>query len=293
LPDTPLPPARRDRAGSAPEADWAYDGNSQLERQSSQWSGGPAFADTSWPQREPGYDLPQRSGSGFSRAPRSRGRRAAGGPQSRRSKGVLVAVGLVGVALAVVVAAVTLHFGGGSAGGGHPTPGPSTPLTSATVLTPVGASGFDPLASVKADPGNEESLYAKFAIDDNPQTAWTSQWYATPDFGHLKAGSGMLIDMGRAVRYSSVTITFDSQPGANVKLLTGNSSARSKQNLLSMKELAAKNNVVGTVTFTITSSATGRYLAIWFTRLPPQPGAPGKYEARIYNVVVRGTPAAG
>ena len=103
----------------------------------------------------------------------------------------------------------------------------------------------------------------------------------------------MLIDMGKAVSYSSVTITFDSQPGADVKLLTGNSSARSKQNLQSMTQLAAQNNVSGTVTFKITSPATGRYLAIWFTRLPPQPGAAGKYEARIYNVVVRGTPATG
>jgi hypothetical protein len=294
LPDAPAPPARRDRAGRSPDAGWAYGGNAKQERQGPDWSGGQAFADTDWPaDGEPGYDLPQQPGGRLSRAQRSRGRRAAGGPPSRRARGVLVAVGLVAVALAVVVAALSLRSGGGSAAAGHPTPGTSTPLTSTTALKPVGASGFDPLASVKADPSNEESLYAKFAIDDNPRTAWTSQWYATPGFGHLKAGSGMLIDMGKAVRYSSVTITFDSQPGADVKLLTGNSSARSKQNLLSMKPLAAKKDAVGTVTFTVTSPATGRYLAIWFTRLPPQPGAAGKYEARIYNVIVRGTPATG
>jgi serine/threonine protein kinase len=294
LPDTPVPPARHERAGRQADAGWAYGGNSQQERQGPEWPGGPAFADTDWPaDGEADYDFPQRSGGRLSRAPRSRGHRAGGGPTSRLARGVLVAVGLVAVALAVVVAAFTLHPGGGQGGGGQPTPGTSTPLTSTTVLKPVGASGFDPLASVKADPSNEETLYAKFAIDNNPHTAWTSQWYATPDFGHLKAGSGMLIDMGKAIRYSSVTITFDSRPGADVKLLTGNSPARSKQNLLSMKPLAAKSNAVGTVTFTITSPATGRYLAIWFTRLPPQPGAVGKYEARIYNVIVRGTPAAG
>src|SRR5215472_421347 len=142
LPDTPVPPARRDRAGRTPDAGWAYGENSQHERQGPQWSGGPAFADTDWPaDGEPGYDLPQQSG-GRSRAPRSRGRRATGGPPSRRARGVLVAVGLVGVALAVVVAAFTLHFGGGSPGHRHPTPGRSTPLTSTTVLKPVGATGF-------------------------------------------------------------------------------------------------------------------------------------------------------
>src|SRR5215472_7169171 len=294
LPDAPVPPLRRHRAGRSADGGWAYGGDAQLERQGPEWSGGPAFADTDWPDAEPGYDLPQQSGGRPSRAPRSRGSRAAGGRRSRRARGVLVAVGLVAVSLAVIGAALSLRPGGGqSSGSSTPTPGPSTPLTSTTVLKPVAASGFDPLTSVKADPSNEESLYAKFAIDNNPRTAWTSQWYATPDFGHLKAGSGMLIDMGKAVRYSSVTIMFDSQPGADVKLLTGNSSARSKQNLQSMTQLAAQNNVSGTVTFKITSPATGRYLVIWFTTLPPQPGAVGKYQARIYNVVVRGTPATG
>ena len=295
LPDAPVPPVRRDRAGRPADADRAFGEMARHERESPEGSGGPAFADTDWPaDAEPGYDLPQQSGGRLSRAPRSRGRRAAGGRRSRRARGVLVAVGLVAVALAVIGAALSLHQGGGpSLGSTTPTPGTSTPLTSATVLKPVSASGFDPLVTFKADPSNEESLYAKFAIDNNPRTAWTSQWYATPEFGGLKEGSGMLINMGKTVRYSSVTITFDSQPGADVKLLTGNSSARSKQNLLSMKQLAAKKNVVGTVTFTITSPATGQYLAIWFTRLPPQPGAAGKYQAQIYNVIVRGTPAAG
>jgi len=162
-----------------------------------------------------------------------------------------------------------------------------------TVLKPVGASGFDALTSVSADPGNEQSAYAKKAIDGNPQTAWVSQWYASPDFGHLKAGSGMLIDMGKAVRYASVTVTFGSQPGADVQLKVGNSNTRSKQNLTSMTTVATRNNAVGQVIFNITSPVTGRYLVIWFTRLPPQPGAAGKYQAQIYNVIVRGTPASG
>jgi hypothetical protein len=95
------------------------------------------------------------------------------------------------------------------------------------------------------------------------------------------------------VKYASVTVTFNQQPGANVKLLVGDSSARSKQNLMSMHTIASRNSAVGTVTFHITSSVTGRYLVIWFTRLAPQPGAAGKFQAQIYNVAVRGTPAGG
>jgi hypothetical protein len=44
----------------------------------------------------------------------------------------------------------------------------------------------------------------------------------------------------------------------------------------------------GTQTFQTSSSAKGRYVLIWFTKLPPLPGG-GKYQAFVYNVAVRGT----
>ncbi len=81
-----------------------------------------------------------------------------------------------------------------------------------------------------------------------------------------------MIDMGRPVRFSTVTVTFNSEPGAQVKLLVGNSNARSKQNLDSMTTVATASNPTGTVTFHIKSQVTGRYLVVWFTRLPPRPG---------------------
>ena len=48
----------------------------------------------------------------------------------------------------------------------------------------------------------------------------------------------------------------------------------------------------GTTTFTVNKQATGRYVLIWITQLPPLAGSQGKYEAFIYNVVVRGFTAA-
>ena len=43
--------------------------------------------------------------------------------------------------------------------------------------------------------------------------------------------------------------------------------------------------------FTANSSATGRYVLIWITSLPPMQGNSSQYQALIYNIVVRGTPA--
>jgi len=50
----------------------------------------------------------------------------------------------------------------------------------------------------------------------------------------------------------------------------------------------------GSHIFTTDSRASGRYVLIWLTgSLPPVPGQPGLYQARIYNVVIRGTAVSG
>jgi hypothetical protein len=59
-----------------------------------------------------------------------------------------------------------------------------------------------------------------------------------------------------------------------------------------MTTVASSDNPTGPVAFHITSTATGRYLVIWFTKLAPAPGATGKFEAQIFNVAVKGTPAS-
>ena len=59
-----------------------------------------------------------------------------------------------------------------------------------------------------------------------------------------------------------------------------------------MTTVASANNPMGAVTFHVTSTAAGRYLVIWFTRLAPAPGSHGKFEAQIFDVAVRGTPAS-
>ena len=59
-----------------------------------------------------------------------------------------------------------------------------------------------------------------------------------------------------------------------------------------MTTVASASNPTGTVTFHVTSTATGRYLVIWFTRLAPAPGGSGHFEAQIFNVAIKGTPAS-
>jgi hypothetical protein len=155
------------------------------------------------------------------------------------------------------------------------------------VLAPVGAAGFDVLESPQQDPGNEDSAEAQAAIDGNPATAWHTEYYlGNPVFGGLKKGSGLIVDMGRAVRISSVTVTFGSVPGADVSLEVGNHDTLSAATLATFRTVAAANDIGGTHTFTARRSARGRYVLIWFTKLPP--AGSGQFAAEIFSIVVRG-----
>jgi len=316
LPPAPVPaaliggtaPARRDQTARypsgasqaeggrarAPQADRPAAGRRHAAAQMRPGPSGTGYTGDTWP---PDWDGQQADEPRPDRRPaehRRAGGRGAGrrrmpsGMPARLSKGVVI--GIAGVVAVIAIAAFTLWPGGGSPGGGSPNSQPTTPVaTSVTVLHPVGATGFDPLTSPAKDPGDEMSSLAKYAIDPSPRTAWVSQWYYTPKFGDLKTGSGLIIDMGKPVRFSSVTVTFGSSPGADVELLTGNSDARSQANLASMTQIASATGLAGTHSFHITNSTAGRYLVIWFTSLPPLPGHHGRFAAEVFNVEIKGS----
>lgn len=55
-----------------------------------------------------------------------------------------------------------------------------------------------------------------------------------------------------------------------------------------MTTVVRADGVGGIHAFAVQGRAAGRYVLIWFTRLPPKAGAPGGYEAEIFNVILRG-----
>ncbi len=217
-------------------------------------------------------------------------------PARRNSARVAAVSALVVVAIAGASAAAIhlLHKSPSvpSAGKSHSAK-PTTSIPTATVITPVSDSGFDAL-NPNGDPGDENSYQAVNVLDDNG-LGWSTQQYDLsssgqwPTFGDLKAGTGFIVDLGRPVHLSSVTVKFGSVPGADVEIKVGDSNARTPNNVNSMQVVASADDVSGTHVFTTTSTATGQYVVIWFTKLPPMAGNPGKSMAQIFSVVVRGT----
>jgi serine/threonine protein kinase len=247
-----------------------------------------------WDEMPPGPPTDQRY---WQLAPEPPRRGAPPGPRRPGGRpGVSGAMLGIGAVLVVVLVGIGVwilgHRGSSSHGGPPPTHSASSSASSSvSVLRPVSAHGFDALSSPSDDPGNENDELAKLATDGNPSTSWNTQFYiGNPVFGGTKTGTGLILDMGRQVRLSSVRVTFGSIPGADVQIKLGNNNTRAPSTPSSFTTVASATNVAGTHTFAVSSRATGRYVLIWFTKLPPQTaGSSNRFEAKIFNVVVRGS----
>jgi hypothetical protein len=204
----------------------------------------------------------------------------------------------------VVLAGYALIFGGALSGGSSASPKakassaattPSSPVTpsspatslspSSPALSPVGSSAQTLTVASAAAFGPEGT-----SDGDNPGIvsrvvdgggAWYSSWYATPEFGNLQSGTGILLDMGQAVSVSSVGLVLGDALGTNVQVRVGDTAV-----LGDMSTAASVSDVGGTVRVPLTSPASARYVLIWFTKLPPT--AQGTYQVSVYNATVDG-----
>jgi hypothetical protein len=83
--------------------------------------------------------------------------------------------------------------------------------------TPPLVTSFDPQGDGAEDPGG-----VGLAVDDDPSTLWSTDLYrGRPDFGGLKRGVGLLLDLGHPKRVSTAELLL-SAPGANLQLRAGN-----------------------------------------------------------------------
>ena len=124
---------------------------------------------------------------------------------------------------------------------------------------------------------------ATLAVGGNPARPWSSQWYATAEFGALKTGTGLLLDMGRTVTVSSVRLALVSRSGADVQLRAG-----SRPVPAYLPRVASASNAGGTVQLRPGAPVHVRYVLVWFTKLPPDNA--GTYQASVYKITVQGHP---
>jgi hypothetical protein len=151
-----------------------------------------------------------------------------------------------------------------------------TPL--AQTLVPVSAVAFGPQGT--AD-GDNPQIAARVLTD--PAMGWVSQWYATPSFGDLKQGTGLLLDLGRTVTVTTVTLTLGSPPGTALELRLG-----AAPDLTALPVVTTATATRDQLSLPLASPAKARYVLLWFTRLPPDDA--GTYQLFVHQVAIQGHP---
>jgi eukaryotic-like serine/threonine-protein kinase len=163
-------------------------------------------------------------------------------------------------ALALVVAgaafAAVVFVAGGDhtplGGGGGPSGGSGTPV-------PVhGVGDYDPQGN-----GGEPAYTAVRATDGSIATYWTTETYNTQDWGNLKDGLGLVLDAGRSVKLSRLTVTTPTfGSGFTARVEVGSSQDGPFAIDSSTTTVGAKT------TFTL-QGKSGRYWVVWLTLLGP------------------------
>jgi hypothetical protein len=161
-----------------------------------------------------------------------------------------------------------------------PTPAPAvTPASHALTVASVVAFGPDGTSD-----GDNPGVVSRIGAVSETQP-WYSDWYTTPEFGGGQAGTGILLDMGKAVTVTSVRLELGTTPGADFQVRVGDT-----QTLAGLPSVASTSDAAGTVRLRLTSRVKGRYVLIWFTRLPPN--GQGEYQVSVYSITVDGTAGA-
>jgi serine/threonine-protein kinase len=181
--------------------------------------------------------------------PRPRPRR----PARTRRRPLLWA--LLALLVAGVAFAAVLLVGGsghhGALGGGGGSSGSAVQLR--------GVSGYDPEGD-----GNEHDELAGLATDSSSSTSWTTETYGSQDFGGLKHGVGLVLDVGSSLQLARLTVTTPT-PGFTAEIQSGDSSSGG------FTVDSSPQTVNGTTTFTL-NGATAQYYVVWITQLPPVGG---------------------
>jgi eukaryotic-like serine/threonine-protein kinase len=124
------------------------------------------------------------------------------------------------------------------------------------------ATDFNPLGD-----GPENPQLVNNAIDNNPQTAWSTEIYATRNFGNAKAGSGIYVTLVSSAAVHTVTVdTVESQ--WNGAIYTSLDPAPASLGAWGRPRVSRSN--LGTHTeFRLVAARPARAVLVWITYLPP------------------------
>ncbi|MEV3929104.1 MULTISPECIES: protein kinase family protein [unclassified Streptomyces] len=143
-------------------------------------------------------------------------------------------------------------------------------------VTIVGAQDYDPLGADGSEkPGSIKNVY-----DGDASSYWNTSGYFSADFGRLKEGVGVVLDLGKVQQVGNVDVSFLGG-STSVELRTTEDS--------SVPQMPDGFGEVAKGTGTKVSlkpdkPVQARYLLVWLTKLPPS--SDGNYRGKISDIKV-------
>src|SRR5699024_9126980 len=141
-------------------------------------------------------------------------------------------------------------------------------------LAILNAAGFDP----PPGDGVEHNAEVQRVYDGDPETMWTTEGYNDENFGGVKDGVGLTVDLGQQQQINSVTLQLPVPVSATV--YAGDSATNSGT------EIGSTEGEDGEVVLEPSTAASARYVTVWFTSLS-QTGDDGRYRAALGEITVR------
>ncbi|MEU6392450.1 serine/threonine protein kinase [Streptomyces sp. NPDC046939] len=152
--------------------------------------------------------------------------------------------------------------------------GPTKPPTGPVSIS--AAQDFDPFGDNSEKPADIGKAY-----DNDPDSYWQTDFYKGAEFGNLKPGLGIVLDLGKSQRVGKVTVSFVGD--TTVELRAASADASTRPTSFSAFQEQAKGSGTS-VTLRPDKTLKSRYLLVWLTKLPLTED--GTYRGRVKDIKI-------
>lgn len=157
----------------------------------------------------------------------------------------------------------------------NPENGDTPPVEKSKPVAIVDAKDFDPLGD-----GTEKPQEIGRVYDGDPNSYWRTDGYASADFGRLKEGVGLVLDLGKVQRVGTVDVTFlDGATSVELRTVSGSTVPTMPNGFTKVAEGSGT-----TVSLKPAKAVQARYLLIWLTKIPPS--NEGNFRGKISDIKV-------